>query len=66
MRKHVRTVWNACIVLASLLLLWQLLVWVFHVPKFMLPTPWAVARTVAERYGSLLNSLWITGEAAAG
>ncbi len=66
MKKQAVTVMNAIAVLAALLLLWQLLVWVFHVPKFMLPTPWAVARTVAERYHSLLNSIWITGEAAAG
>jgi NitT/TauT family transport system permease protein len=60
------TALNACIVLASLLLLWQLVVWVFAIPKYMLPTPWAVARTVATRYDSLFTSLWITGEAAAG
>jgi len=60
------TALNASIVLASLLLLWQLLIWVFQIPKYMLPAPWTVARTVATRYGSLLNSIWITGEAAAG
>jgi len=60
------TALNACIVLASLLLLWQLLLWAFNIPKYMLPTPWAVAQAVAARYGSLLTSLWITGEAAGG
>jgi len=50
----------------SLLLFWHVLVWVFQIPKYMLPTPWAVARAVAARYDSLLTSLWITGEAAAG
>jgi len=60
------TALNACIVLVSLLLLWQLLVWAFNIPKYMLPTPWAVAQAVAARYGSLLTSLWITGEAAGG
>jgi NitT/TauT family transport system permease protein len=66
MKKQAVTVINAVIVLLSLLLLWQLLVWAFKIPKFMLPTPWAVARAVTERYDSLLNSIWITGEAAAG
>ena len=66
MKKHAITALNACIVLASLLLLWQLLVWVLQIPKYMLPTPWAVARAVAARYDSLLTSLWITGEAAGG
>jgi NitT/TauT family transport system permease protein len=66
MKKHAITALNACIVLASLLLLWQLLVWGFSIPKYMLPTPWAVARAVVQRYDSLLTSTWITGEAAAG
>jgi NitT/TauT family transport system permease protein len=66
MKKHAVTLLSAGIVMASLLLLWQLSVWVFQIPKFMLPPPWAVVHAVAERYGSLLNSIWITGEAAAG
>jgi len=66
MKKHAMTALNACIVLVSLLLFWHVLVWVFQIPKYMLPTPWAVARAVAARYDSLLTSLWITGEAAAG
>src|SRR5271157_796675 len=66
MKKHAITALNACIVLASLLLLWQLLVLALSIPKYMLPTPVAVARTVVQRYDSLLTSIWITGEAAAG
>ena len=65
-KKHAMIALNACIVLASLLLFWQLLVWALSIPKYMLPTPWAVARTVVQRYDSLLTSIWITGEAAAG
>jgi len=52
-------------VLASLLLLWQVLIWALAIPKFMLPTPWAVAKAAVARYDSLLTSVWITGEAAA-
>jgi NitT/TauT family transport system permease protein len=66
MKRYLVNAGNAAAVLASLLALWSLLVWAFKVPKYMLPTPWAVARAVAERYDSLLNSVWITGEAAAG
>jgi len=66
MKRYLVNAGNAVAVLASLLALWSLLVWAFKVPKYMLPTPWAVARAVAERYDSLLNSVWITGEAAAG
>jgi NitT/TauT family transport system permease protein len=66
MKKYAITALNALIVLTSLLLLWQLAVWVFAIPKYMLPAPWTVARTVVQRYDSLLTSIWITGEAAAG
>jgi len=66
MKRYLVNAGNAVAMLASLLALWSLLVWAFKVPKYMLPTPWAVARAVAERYDSLLNSVWITGEAAAG
>ena len=66
MKRHATTLWNACIVLASLLLLWQALIWVFAIPKYMLPSPWVVVKSVAAHYDSLLNSVWITGQAAAG
>ena len=33
-------------VFAALLVLWQLILWVFRVPPYMLPSPWAVARAV--------------------
>jgi NitT/TauT family transport system permease protein len=66
MKKHAVTALNALLVLASLLVLWRLLIWVFAIPKYMLPTPWAVAQAAASRSSSLLTSVWITGEAAAG
>ena len=65
MKKYAMTVLNACGVLAFMLLLWRSLIWAFAIPKFMLPTPWAVAKSAAGRYESLLTSVWITGEAAA-
>jgi NitT/TauT family transport system permease protein len=66
MKKHAITALNACAVLASLLLFWQLLVWGLSIPKYMLPTPLAVARVALARHTSLLTSIWITGEAAMG
>jgi NitT/TauT family transport system ATP-binding protein len=58
MKKHAMTALNACIVLASLLLLWQLLVWALAIPKYMLPTPWAVATVARFRaHDSLLTSV---------
>ena len=65
MKKQAMSLLNACLVLASLLLLWRLSIWIFAIPKFMLPTPWGVAKAAASRSGSLLTSVWITGEAAA-
>ena len=64
MKKHAITALNACIVLASLLLLWQLLVWAPSIPKYMLPTPVGRCSRRGRRYASLLTSIWITGEAA--
>lgn len=60
------TVVNALAVFAGLLVLWQLILWIFKVPPFMLPSPLAVGRAVVRRYPSLLNSLAITAEESAG
>jgi NitT/TauT family transport system permease protein len=50
-----------------MLVLWQLVLWIFHVPSYMLPSPWAVARAVVVRFPSLVSSLAITaGEAGGG
>jgi NitT/TauT family transport system permease protein len=66
MRRHVVTVANALGVFAALLLLWQLILWIFRVPPFMLPSPWAVAKAVDARFPSLLQSFAITAEEAIG
>ncbi len=60
------TVLNALAVFVALVVLWKIILWVFRVPPFMLPSPWAVVRAVGARFPSLLNSLAITAEESAG
>jgi NitT/TauT family transport system permease protein len=57
---------NGLIVLGCLLGLWQSLVWINHLPAYILPGPMSVVGALHERYSSLLNSLWITAVEAAG
>src|ERR1700757_2972784 len=66
MKQRLRALADALAVFAALLLLWQIVLWIFHVPPYMLPSPWAVARAVGNRYSSLLNALSITAEESAG
>jgi NitT/TauT family transport system permease protein len=66
MKQRLIVVVNAIAVFAGLLLLWQLVLWIFHVPPYMLPSPWAVAKALTARFPSLLNSFAITAEEAAG
>jgi NitT/TauT family transport system permease protein len=60
MRQRLNTLADAVGVFVALLLLWQLILWIFHVPPYMLPSPRAVARAVGARFPSLLASLAIT------
>lgn len=57
---------SALCVFLSFLLLWQVILWIFRVPPFMLPSPWAVAHAVAARFPALATSLSITAIEAAG
>jgi NitT/TauT family transport system permease protein len=57
---------NSVVVFACLLGLWQAVVWLNHLPPYILPGPYAVAIALRDRYPSLLNSLLITTEEAAG
>ncbi len=45
---------------AIVIAIWQFLVWWLEVPKFVLPAPSLIARSLATDYPSLLVSLWIT------
>jgi len=57
---------NAACVFTALLLVWQAVVWVFRVPPFMLPPPYAVASALVGRFPALITSLLITAEGAGG
>jgi NitT/TauT family transport system permease protein len=57
---------KSTMVLICLVGLWQALVSVYKVPAYILPGPLAVVSALPARYPSLLNSLWITTEEAAG
>jgi NitT/TauT family transport system permease protein len=66
MRKQLVTLLNAAAVFFVLLLLWRVLVWALHLPSFILPPPFAVGRAIVDRFPSLIASLAITSEEAAG
>lgn len=66
MKKHLAALGNALLVFVALLVLWQLVLWIFHVPRFMLPSPFAVARAIVARFPALLASFSITAAEAAG
>jgi NitT/TauT family transport system permease protein len=66
MNRHVGLVIKSVVVFACLIAIWQALVTFYHVPSYILPGPLAVLTAVRDRYSSLLNSLRITAEEAAG
>jgi NitT/TauT family transport system permease protein len=55
---------NALGIFAALLLVWQGVIWATHLPAFMLPSPWRVARVIVERFSSLAESFELTASAA--
>ncbi len=57
---------NAAAVFVALLVLWQLVLWIFSVAPYMLPSPWAVAKAFVERFSTILIAVEITGEESAG
>ena len=66
MKKYSITLLSALAVFAGLLLLWQGLDLLLHLPAYMLPTPLEVGRAVVARFPSLVASLAVTSEEAAG
>jgi NitT/TauT family transport system permease protein len=57
---------SAVVIFGSLLLLWVVVIHLFHIPPYMLPTPAQVTIAAISRHTSLLTSLEITAAAAAG
>ncbi len=66
MRRNGLLVMNSVIVLACLLGLWQAVISLNHIKPYILPGPLAVAEAVHSRFPSLMSSLLITTEEAAG
>jgi NitT/TauT family transport system permease protein len=52
--------WSPLIVLAAVLLLWQLIVTLFRVPEFIFPSPLQIAREFIAFKGPLLEAAWKT------
>lgn len=66
MKKQGLLVLNSVIVFAGLIGLWQALVTFNHLKPFILPGPKLVAQAIHDRFPSLLDSLAITTQEAAG
>jgi NitT/TauT family transport system permease protein len=64
MKQRLIVLLNAVGIFATLLLIWQLIIWIGHEPSFMLPSPWRVFRVIVERFTSLVESFEITATAA--
>jgi NitT/TauT family transport system permease protein len=60
MKQRVLVLINSLGVFAAFLLLWQLVIWIGRTPAFVLPSPWQVARVIAERFRSIAESFEIT------
>lgn len=52
--------WSPLILLAALLLLWQLVVVLFAIPEFIFPSPWQIALQFGEFKAALLEAAWKT------
>ncbi|SNT38869.1 NitT/TauT family transport system permease protein [Granulicella rosea] len=66
MRRVLLRLLNAITLFALLLFLWQCIIWVFHLAPYVLPTPWAIARVVVQRFPALWSSLLTSAIAAGG
>jgi NitT/TauT family transport system permease protein len=66
MKRKLITLASALGVLAALLVLWQLILLVFDIKPFMLPSPFAVLLAVRARLPSLATAFAVTGEEALG
>jgi NitT/TauT family transport system permease protein len=66
MRKRIATGGNALAVFLTLVALWQLSLWIFKIPSYMLPSPAAVTRAVFTHFPALFEATVITAEESLG
>jgi NitT/TauT family transport system permease protein len=52
--------WSPLILLVGILLLWQLICTVFNVSEFIFPSPWAIAKALAQFWPVILGHAWHT------
>ena len=52
--------WSPLVLLAALLVLWQLVVWLFSIPNFIFPGPIEIAEQFGQFKGPLLEAAWKT------
>jgi NitT/TauT family transport system permease protein len=60
MKQRLVILLNSLAVFAAFLLLWQTIILIGDMPAYMLPSPWRVARVIAERFSALAQSFTIT------
>jgi NitT/TauT family transport system permease protein len=60
MKKRFAPLINAIAVFIALLLLWQMIIWIFAVAPFLLPSPAAVGSAIIKKFPLLLQALSIT------
>jgi NitT/TauT family transport system permease protein len=64
MKQRLKTFLNAGGIFAALVLIWYLVIWLRHMPAYILPTPWQVLHVMLARLSSLAESFEITATAA--
>ncbi|HLL20063.1 MAG TPA: ABC transporter permease subunit, partial [Rubrivivax sp.] len=52
--------WSPLVLLAAVLLLWQLIVAGFSIPDYIFPSPWQIALQFVEFKSALLEAAWKT------
>ncbi|MBV8278942.1 MAG: ABC transporter permease subunit [Verrucomicrobia bacterium] len=66
MKRRIIDIISAASVCAGLLVSWRLIIFIFQLPAYLLPSPISVTQAVIQRFPSLLVSLGITSMAAGG
>ena len=60
MRNRAFEKWAPWLLVAAVLVLWQVVVQGFAIPEYLFPSPWAITRQMAEFKGPLLAAAWST------